>query len=281
MLSDKSARFFAAYIHLPIMADSVQQPLTCDQEAKLRQLWTMLLKIFKVIPTDSVESTRQSLDQVSLKPSPTSSSAAPKRRSRLGSLLRSSPAEPTPQPPSFDPGLGPDFQFSLEDDKWGWSKDFQSALTTYTPQQLQQIFWTFIKNEPVDHCLLRYLRARKWDVSKALIMLISTLRWRMEIGKVDSDIIPRGDSGMLEAAKDPSSPDHALANDFLGLFRLGFVNIAGVDKKNQPICLIRVRLHKIGAFSQQAIERYTIYLIETGRLMAADGTATTVCLALL
>jgi hypothetical protein len=54
---------------------------------------------------------------------------------------------------------------------------------------------------------------------------------------------------------------------FMKQLRMGKSFLHGVDKEGRPICVVRVRLHKQGDQSEQSLERYTIYIIETARLM--------------
>ena len=50
----------------------------------------------------------------------------------------------------------------------------------------------------------------------------------------------------------------------------------GVDKAGRPICIVRVRLHKAADQTQEALERYTVYLIESTRMVLAPPVETAV-----
>ncbi len=65
-----------------------------------------------------------------------------------------------------------------DEDKYGQTKHFYETLSTQTPESIRATIWSMVKHDNLDALLLRYLRARKWDVEKALVMLISTMNWR-------------------------------------------------------------------------------------------------------
>lgn len=62
---------------------------------------------------------------------------------------------------------------------------------------MYQHFWLFCMAEDPDVLMLRFLRARKWDVEKAFNMLTSTIKWR-----IDTDIagiLERGEEGLCKS----------------------------------------------------------------------------------
>jgi len=153
-----------------------------------------------------------------------------------------------------------------KDDKFGQAKDFRAALATQTPAELREAFWSMVKNDNPDALLLRFMRARKWDVEKALVMLLGTVQWRTTEMKVH-EVIYQGESGRVAVGD----------NDFLYQLRAGKSFIHGWDKVGRPICYVRVRLHRAGEQSEESLERYTIYIMETARLML-DSQADTACI---
>lgn len=58
--------------------------------------------------------------------------------------------------------------------------------------------------------------------------------------------------------------------------RMGKSFLHGWDKTGRPICHVRVRLHKAGEQSEASLERYTIYIMETARLMLSPQVDTAV-----
>ncbi|KAF9114312.1 hypothetical protein BGX27_011213 [Mortierella sp. AM989] len=131
----------------------------------------------------------------------------------------------------------------------------------YSPAEYQNVFWSFVQAEHPDTVVLRFLRARKWNVEKAMEMLILALEWRITMG-VDEIVQESEDS--IEA-KYPG---------FLEQLKSGKVIFRGRDRQGRPLCLLDPSFHHPHAQSQQAIEKLAIYVIETGRLMMTPPTET-------
>lgn len=234
--------------------------LTKEQEAKLQELWTVVLQVFGVdLGIDhSANGTDKDDDQ------PASDK---KKKKRLHMFSRKRHGE--------DVGVQINAVADSED-KYGQNKDFQKILATQSPEDLRRSFWNMVKHDHPDGLLLRFLRARKWDVQNALVMLIATMHWRLEDMHVDEDIMKNGEAA---AAADSSNPDQSIkkeGSDFMAQLRLGKSFLHGTDKEGRPICFVRVRLHKQGEQSEASLERYTVYTIETARLLLAPNVDTAV-----
>jgi CRAL/TRIO, N-terminal domain len=76
-------------------------------------------------------------------------------------------------------------------------------LDHYAGEQVKEALWTLCWAEHPDALLLRLLRARKWDVEKALLMGNNIIKWRLD-NKVD-DIIKMGEKG-LRAKYEAANP---------------------------------------------------------------------------
>jgi len=61
---------------------------------------------------------------------------------------------------------------------------------------------------------------------------------------------------------------------FMKQIRLGKSFFYGVDVHERPICIVRVRLHRSGDQDQKDIEKFTVWEMETGRLMLKDKVDT-------
>ena len=239
--------------------------LTPDQEARLQELWTAIFRVFGVAEVDGANGTDVSADQLS-QAGTVSSEKKKKKRGLFGRKGN--------EAGSID-GLPKDKSDNLND-KHGQTKEFQQVLANTAPEDLRSAFWSMVKHDHPDGLLLRFLRARKWDVQNALVMMIATMHWRLQEMHVDDDIVKKGEAG---AIADSASSDKAIkkdAIDFIAQLRMGKSFLHGTDREGRPMCVVRVRLHKQGEQSEASLEKYTVYFIETTRLMLAHGVDTAV-----
>ena len=213
--------------------------LTREQEAKLQEFWLLALKTFGV----NLDSAKQS----------GSESKDTSVTSGLASL-------------SVNDG----------DDKHGQSKEFQQALADTSPDEFRVTFWNMVKHDNPDSLFLRFLRARKWDVKKAFIMFISTIRWRSKEILVDNDVMKNGEGHALKQSQSSDPAEKKKGQEFLDQMRRGKSYLHGVDKFGRPICVVRVRLHRAADQSEETVERYTVYLIESTRMVLAPPVETAV-----
>ncbi|KPI40410.1 CRAL-TRIO domain-containing protein C3H8.02 [Cyphellophora attinorum] len=230
--------------------------LTADQEAKLRQLWTLTLHTFGVQDPNHPNGT------AALDDTPTNSEAEgkeKKKKSRLGIFGRNKHDDH-----SASPKVGATDE---SDDKYGQVKEYHQILSTQTPESLRTAFWSMVKADHPDALLLRFLRARKWDVNKALVMLISTMSWRGNEMHVDDDVILHGELGALNDSRSSDAAVKREGHDFLEQMRLGKSFLHGADKEGRPLCIVRARLHHGGDQTEKSLERYTVFVIETARLL--------------
>jgi hypothetical protein len=258
--------------------------LTPEQEASLRELWRLTLRVFGVYdPNASSEAPSVNGASDSKPASETTTDAKDaKKKSRLGFLGRRKNEKEAKKTSAGDvAGSDPAIALAGGDDgndKYGQTKEFKQTLADTAPEDLRQAFWNMVKHDDPDALLLRFLRARKWDVQAALVMMISTMRWRMVEVHVDDDIMVKGEGAAAKEAADDANPAvQKEAQDFLTQIRMGKAILHGVDSEGRPICLVRVRLHRQGEQSQTSLERQTVYIIETARLLLQGGTDTAVC----
>lgn len=226
--------------------------LTAEQTEKLKEMWAATLDVFGVAENEKDVSGTQT-------PSAASDAGSKddgKKKKRLGLFKKK------------DKGAAADAASnSGENDKHGQTKEFQEALASQTPEELRQAFWSMSKHDHPDALLLRFLRARKWDVHAALIMMVSTMHWRSKEMHVDDDIMLNGEESALNAAKTASGPEKKEAEDFLQQLRMGKSFLHSTDKDGRPCCYVRVRLHRQGEQTEKSLERFTVYTIETARML--------------
>jgi hypothetical protein len=228
--------------------------LTAEQEFKLRELWESVMGICGTWPGAHVESETSSL-------APESTDG---KKKGLGRLLGRSKK---------------DQKSEDSEDKHGQNREFKEALATSSPEEIRDTMWAFSKCDDPDAMLLRFLRARKWNVHDALVMMIATIHWRGKVVHLDDDIMINGEGGALEASRTGTGANKKNGEDFLAQMRMGKSFLHGEDKEGRPVCLVRVKLHKQGEQTETSLERYTVYTIETARLMLRPPVDTAVSFA--
>ncbi|KAF6219321.1 hypothetical protein HO133_005146 [Letharia lupina] len=242
--------------------------LTKEQELRLQEMWTATLKVFGV----SGFNNGTNGDAVSITGSETAEQAGTvgsekKKKKRVNLFSRKH---------HDDVGTEDAESVSATDanDKYGQAKEFHKVLESQSPEAIRTAFWSMVKHDDPDGLLLRFLRARKWNVQNALIMLISTMHWRMQEMHVDDDIVRRGEAGALDDSINSTSPTKKEGHDFLTQMRLGKSFLHGTDKEGRPLTFVRVKLHKQGEQSEASLERFTVYTIETARLLLSPNVDT-------
>lgn len=252
--------------------------LTPEQEAKLQEFWVLTLKVFGVdiqaLEADAKD--KESADAASASPS---KKDKPSKR-RWGLWGRSNDddgddAKSVSSASGITSSLA-SINISDGDDKYGQSKEFQQALVDMSSEEIRTAFWNMVKQDHPDGLLLRFLRARKWDVKKALVMMISTMRWRLQEVHVDDDIMANGEAKATKQSQSSDPVEKKKGEEFLFQMRKGKSFLHGVDRFGRPICVVRVRLHHASDQEVDTLERFTVYTIETARLLLAPPVETAV-----
>ncbi|CAF0870915.1 unnamed protein product [Rotaria sp. Silwood1] len=109
----------------------------------------------------------------------------------------------------------------------------------------KELFYAFTYDNP-DVVLLRWLRARKWNVNLALEQLMDTLKWRFQWGV--NQLVAKGE---LE-----------LSNEEILTGKTFYI---GYDRSGRPINYVSVKDHIKGQFPAEATEKLTVLSMEIGR----------------
>jgi hypothetical protein len=238
--------------------------LTPDQEIKLKEMWAQTLEVFGVAPEGTHTNGTATPTTVPGTPEPTGE----KKPKSKGMKLFGRKSKDN------DAGSGADGG----NDKHGQQQEFQQALASQKPEELREAFWSMVKHDHPDALLLRFLRARKWDVHAALVMFVSTIHWRAKEMHVDDDIMINGEEYAIKEAKAGNATEKKEGGDFMAQLRMGKSFLHGTDKDGRPCCYVRVKLHKQGEQSEKSLERFTVYTIETTRMMLKPPIDTAVSL---
>ncbi|KAI1080295.1 CRAL/TRIO domain-containing protein [Whalleya microplaca] len=234
--------------------------LTPEQDEKLRKFWEMFLNVCGVLSEETLEATA-----TQEKASTVGSEKPKKKKMSLFKKRKDKDKDGTASParaPAMD-GI----RENDPEDKWGENKQYFETLATHSPEQIRATIWSMVKHDHPDALLLRFLRARKWDLQRALVMMMSTMNWRCSEAHVDDNIMLNGEEYAAVNEKSSDEKSKKLAEDFLVQLRIGKSYCYGVDKAGRPICVVRARLHRAGEQSEEGLERFTIYVIETVRFL--------------
>ncbi|KAJ2159672.1 hypothetical protein GGF46_002844 [Coemansia sp. RSA 552] len=109
-----------------------------------------------------------------------------------------------------------------------------------------------------DSWVLRFLRARSWDVDEAFQMVSKALEWR--VGQSIDEVVYFGESHLHY---------HTMET--------GLAFACGRDRLDNPVYVVRVRVNISRNRNIQAIKRFLCWQIETSQLLstgAADGRVT-------
>lgn len=239
--------------------------LTPDQEEKLRKLWASIFQLTGVSDDDtSAADILAAKDEALVEATPAEGES---KKKRIGMFKKKDAKSGTSTPTEST---------SSEDDKYGQTKHFYETLAKESPEVIRATIWSMVKHDHPDALVLRFLRARKWDVEKALVMLVSTMSWRHVDMHVDDEIMKNGDAVAIEDAKKSDSSTKQVSADFMEQLRMGKSFLHGTDKNGRPICYVRVRLHKAGDQCEESLEKYTVYVIETARMVLEPPVDTAV-----
>ncbi|KAL9092369.1 MAG: hypothetical protein Q9159_000877 [Coniocarpon cinnabarinum] len=243
--------------------------LTPEQEAKLKEFWLALGQV-----TGIVKDARTSSPPRDAAPATAEADTTPKKSGKRFGLFGSRREHHDEHGAAGGKDSAGAGETGSGEDKYGQTKQFKQALQDLTPEELHRTIWSFTKGDNPDALLLRFLRARKWNVQNALVMLVSTVHWRVKDVKMDTELIPRGEAWFADKEKNGTGHEKQLGKDFMAQIRMGKSFIHGTDKEGRPMCFVRVRLHKSGDQSEEALEKFTIYTIETTRMMLSEQVDT-------
>ncbi|KAJ3082869.1 hypothetical protein HK102_001423 [Quaeritorhiza haematococci] len=207
--------------------------LNSEQLEALRQFYSSLFAAM-----DHIEDS-PSHDSSSVHSASSSASAATKK-SKFG-LFGGSRKEadvPAAPAPNNRPGHG-----LLKFDKFSPATSKMRALEEFT---------RFAGYAHPDVLCLRFLRARKFDVEKAVTMCINCIKWRQEygVGRIVFE---------SEAVLDPR--DYEAGKGFF----------CGFDNQGRPVQYVQVRLHDKNARDLQKLQNFVVWSMETGQLLFKDA----------
>ncbi|EGW30555.1 uncharacterized protein SPAPADRAFT_157743 [Spathaspora passalidarum NRRL Y-27907] len=139
-------------------------------------------------------------------------------------------------------------------------KTLHSCFPHYDPKVIHRALNKGTRNDLCDNQVLRFVRARKWDVDKAITMFFKSLDWRVNISKADR-LLQEGDVPSYFNGKDK-------------LFVKGMQRckawIKGTDRNNNPLFIIEVRKQLISESESEQNQKFFVTFIEWARLFVRE-----------
>ncbi|GMM30685.1 Csr1 protein [Martiniozyma asiatica (nom. inval.)] len=230
------------------------QNLTNDQEHVLKQVWMYLLHFqgHQITPPGPL------MKHASTVKGGSGSNEQPKKKGLLGRLKKNKKEDSDGHHKGLErsvtgqSGLDPNVKHSTD-------LSFHDALKGLEKDKISKTFQRALRHDFPDNLLLRFIRARKWDVDNSLLMIAKTLEWRENESHVD-DLFCDGE---LECKRNKEE-------GVLIQYRKGKCIIRGRDKLNRPIVIVRPRFHLSSEQTSEQVEKFTLLLIESARLLLTE-----------
>lgn len=247
------------YLHSP----GYRCNLTPSQTLALFKLWRRFLRLCEITShsSDSIGA------DTSLSPPAASRSSSESLRRNLGRKGRAAASEPASQQSSASASNENLQQFDRldrnsipKDDKLKEhlrhleeSKEMQSFLLNHGGAALRREFWAIVKGEHPDAYMLRCLRARKWDVDRALAIIGSTCAFRVQYNV--SAIMKEAELGLTRT------------RGGFNIMNNGISYTYGATAAGEPIYFIEVGSHYSSNQTAEELKRGVILLQESLQIL--------------
>lgn len=218
--------------------------LSAEETIKLKQLWVLLDRVVNPRDVSDEDRKRQFREIVGALvehenlPNDSNPEASRKKKFGIFRSIKDSVMTETELDQMFDKAR----RFT---DSFAMSKE-----------ELHNSLWDTVKSDHADALLLRFLRARKWNVLEAFEMALNALKWRCETFKVD-ELMASGE--LCAYANDDE--------DFLLAMQKGKSYLFGKDKEGRIVCYIHAHKHFKGEQSEESLNKYAVWMMETSRLL--------------
>lgn len=225
--------------------------LTRAEEVKLKLMWSYLLVEQGIAPESLCEDAREASNKLA-KTTTNTSSGSDKKKSGGGlfGFGKKKPADPAAAEEVAEATIN------------AARKKYRDAVKNYGAEELNRALFQMYRADHPDNLVLRFLRARKWDVAEAMSMLGETVAWRLEFG-VES-LTYKGEEGCKKEGQE----------GLMLQFRSKKCYTYGHDKKARPIVHVRPRFHDPKAQTEEDVQKFTVFTIENARLCLQDPVDT-------
>ncbi|CAO3609827.1 unnamed protein product [Cunninghamella blakesleeana] len=232
--------------------------LTTEETKKLKQLWTKVLELFD----QKGQPYKPKVETASI-----ASSTNSGKSKYLGGWFGGSKSSST----NNNEGNNSDkdvFVGATTNPLW-MSLPFDKAMPLIPGDLLKKTFWNMVSTDNPDATLLRYLRARKWDLNAAYEMLGNTLRWRLHM-RVD-EIVALGNHGLRKELNELSS---GLGDQYHKFVTSGVSHLGGPDRDGRVICYVNVQLYYKSNQPFEILKLLTVSIMEAARLFCGHPVNT-------
>ncbi|KAL7750436.1 hypothetical protein RI367_004210 [Sorochytrium milnesiophthora] len=244
------------YIAVPLQTAGYVGHLTPQETSTLAVFWLAVLHYFATDPNEPVD-----LKKVGLPPGvvPSSSSVFSSLSSLAGeeepATAEENKEEAAAAAAAAANGLGSE---NADGQEYGNGEILGELSTTartqgdkvVTKNDLKKELWLAIQDNHPHSFLLRFLRARKFDIAKSLQMAIAALHWRVQSNV--QRVIEQGEA-VVEARQ-----------------MNGKALFYKQDKHGRPVIYMNVALHNKSGQDEEMLKIHTIYMMETARLLLKE-----------
>ena len=131
----------------------------------------------------------------------------------------------------------------------------QELFATHGVEEFHDQLWFLFGPDIPDMIMLKFLRARKWNVHRAFAMLCKCVKWRIESDVMG--IVAKGDLGLSR-----EDPTYAIQGPAEKVYSLGYS-----DKNVMPVIMIHVKNHVAAAQPAETMTKFVISAAETFRTL--------------
>ncbi|KAF9947937.1 hypothetical protein BGZ65_008425, partial [Modicella reniformis] len=139
----------------------------------------------------------------------------------------------------------------------------EAPAPRFTGAQLKLTFWKLTMMDHPDLLVLKFIRARKWNLDDAMKMFLNALKWRI-VERIDELI------ELSDVELDQKYPK------FIEQMRIGKGYLRGADPLDRPMSVVNARLHHKADQPAETIHRFTLYTMECGRTVLPEGAETVI-----
>ncbi|KAF8934051.1 hypothetical protein BGZ58_005971 [Dissophora ornata] len=224
----------STYVQPVVITDGRLGHLTPEQTEKLQQFWVRLYDIFDG---------KTEFDQT-----------AP------SSFKGQSRDDDTPATPSTEKKSG---WFSRGKAAAPEAAAKEAPAPRFTGAELYKTFWKLTMMDHPDLIILKFIRARKWNLDDAMKMFLNALKWRI-VERLDELV------ELSDVELDQKYPK------FIEQMRLGKGYLRGADPLDRPMSIVNTRFHHKADQPAETIHRFTLYTMECGRMVLPQGAETVI-----